>query len=183
MIEAVKTWSEPQSVKDIQVFLSFINFYKRFIQNFNRIAALLISMLQNTNDEALSTQVTENEKNQDTPASAGNSVGVDKSIKNLSTVANLAKFKKTKSKTNFVKTNSRTDFFTPKAKEAFIHLYKAFTEAPILRHFDLEYYIRIKTNVSEYAISRILSQMTLDQYSSGYVTHEDPKFFKPKIGQ
>ncbi len=30
-IEAVKTWPEPQSVRDIQVFLGFANFYRRFI--------------------------------------------------------------------------------------------------------------------------------------------------------
>ncbi len=38
-IEAVKTWPEPQSVRDIQVFLGFANFYRRFIRNFSRIAA------------------------------------------------------------------------------------------------------------------------------------------------
>ena len=30
-IEAVKQWPEPQSVQDIQVFLGFANFYRRFI--------------------------------------------------------------------------------------------------------------------------------------------------------
>ena len=45
-VEAVKTWPEPQSVRDIQVFLSFANFYRKFIKNFSRIAALLTSMLR-----------------------------------------------------------------------------------------------------------------------------------------
>ncbi len=54
-IEAVKTWPESQSVSDIQVFLDFANFYRRFIRNFSRIAALLTSMLRTTNDEARST--------------------------------------------------------------------------------------------------------------------------------
>ena len=45
-IEAVKQWSEPQSVRDIQVFLGFTNFYQRFIQGFSRIAALLTLMLK-----------------------------------------------------------------------------------------------------------------------------------------
>ncbi len=40
-IEAVKAWQESQSVRDIQVFLSFANFYRRFIQNFNRLHYLL----------------------------------------------------------------------------------------------------------------------------------------------
>ena len=37
-IEDVKSWPKPKSVKDIQVFLSFANFYKKFIKNFDKIA-------------------------------------------------------------------------------------------------------------------------------------------------
>ncbi len=44
-IKAIRDWPEPQSVRDIQMFLGFTNFYKRFIKNFSRIAALLTSML------------------------------------------------------------------------------------------------------------------------------------------
>ncbi len=62
-IEAVKAWLEPQSIRNIQVFLGFANFYRRFIRNFCRIVAWLISMLQTIDDEALSTQATENKKN------------------------------------------------------------------------------------------------------------------------
>ncbi len=54
-IEAVKTWPERQLVRDIQVFLGFANFYRRFIQNFSRIVAPLISILQTADDGALST--------------------------------------------------------------------------------------------------------------------------------
>ena len=45
-IEVVRKWPEPKSVQDIQVFLGFANFYRRFIQGFSRIAAPLISMLK-----------------------------------------------------------------------------------------------------------------------------------------
>ena len=31
-IEAVKNWPKPKSIRDIQVFLGFANFYQRFIQ-------------------------------------------------------------------------------------------------------------------------------------------------------
>ncbi len=54
-IETVKTWPESQSVRDIWVFLCFVNFYRRFIQNFSKIVAPLTSMLQITVDKALST--------------------------------------------------------------------------------------------------------------------------------
>ena len=30
-IKAVKNWPEPTSVRDIQVFIGFANFYQRFI--------------------------------------------------------------------------------------------------------------------------------------------------------
>ena len=34
-IKAVKEWKIPMKVKDIESFLEFANFYKRFIQNFS----------------------------------------------------------------------------------------------------------------------------------------------------
>ena len=45
-IEAVKNWPEPTSVRDIQVFIGFANFYRHFIRGFSRIAALLTSILK-----------------------------------------------------------------------------------------------------------------------------------------
>ncbi len=47
-IKAVRDWPEPQSVRDIQVFLGFANFYRRYIQGFSRLAAPLTSMLKTT---------------------------------------------------------------------------------------------------------------------------------------
>lgn len=35
-IEAVKAWVEPKSVRDIQVFLGFANFYRCFIKGFSK---------------------------------------------------------------------------------------------------------------------------------------------------
>ena len=182
-IEAVRDGPEPQSVKNIYVFLGFANFYKRFIRNFSKIVTLLTLMLQTTNKEALSTQATENKKNQDTSASA-NSVGgrgVDGDIKNLSFVVKLAKSKKP----IFVKFNSSgTDFFTIRVKKAFIHLRKAFIKAPIFRYFNLERHIRIETDALRYAISEVFSQMISDQSSSNHVTHKNhSNFFKSEIGQ
>ena len=45
-IRAIRDWREPQSVHDIQVFLGFANFYRRFIQEFSRLTASLTSMLK-----------------------------------------------------------------------------------------------------------------------------------------
>ena len=58
--------------------------------------------------------------------------------------------------------NRATGYLAPKARLAFIKLRKAFTKALILRHFDLEYHIRIETDASSYSIGGVLSQLTLD---------------------
>ena len=130
------------------MFLGFANFYKRFIRNFGRIAALLISMFQTRNDETLSNQGTKDKRNETALAgvnSGGVSSGVSENIKNLSTAINLAKksklIKLKKAGLPNIKADSRTDFLTPEAKKAFIHLQKAFIKAPILKHFDPEHYI------------------------------------------
>ena len=47
-IEAIKDWPEPKSMQNIQVFIGFANFYWRFIWSFNKIVALLTSMLKTT---------------------------------------------------------------------------------------------------------------------------------------
>ncbi len=47
-MKAVRDWPEPQSVRDIQVFLGFANFYQWFIQEFSRLAAPLNSILKTT---------------------------------------------------------------------------------------------------------------------------------------
>ena len=41
-------WPELKTIRDIQVFLGFANFYRQFIQGFSKIAASLTSMLKTT---------------------------------------------------------------------------------------------------------------------------------------
>ena len=167
------------------MFLGFVNFYKMFIRNFNKIAVLLTSMLQITDkltrNEAQSTWA----EKQDIPSGTsgiGSTGDTGEGIKNLLTGAKSIKSKKPDLlKANFAKNNSfGTDFLAFKAKKAFMHLQKAFTKAPILRHFDSEYHIHIKIDTSGYAIGRILSQMTLDQHFSGHMTYKGPN---SEIGQ
>lgn len=45
-VRAVREWARPNTVKDMQRFLGFANFYCRFIRNFNLIAAHLTSLLK-----------------------------------------------------------------------------------------------------------------------------------------
>ena len=37
-VEAVRTWPTPRNLRDVRGFLGFANFYRRFIQNFSKIA-------------------------------------------------------------------------------------------------------------------------------------------------
>jgi hypothetical protein len=37
-VEAVRSWETPKTLKDVQRFLGFANFYRRFIKNFSGVA-------------------------------------------------------------------------------------------------------------------------------------------------
>lgn len=116
-IETVKNQPKQKLVRDIQMLLDFINFYRRFIRNFNKIGALLTLILLTTSHKTLSPQAGENKKNQN--ALDDDSIrSVSRNIENLLTIVKLAKSKKL----DFVKIKpSKTDFLIFKAKEAFIH--------------------------------------------------------------
>ena len=62
-IKAVHDWPKPQSVRDIQVFLGFANFYRQFIQGFSRLAAPLTSMLKTTSAASPTASVKVGDKN------------------------------------------------------------------------------------------------------------------------
>ena len=141
-IEAVKQWLELQSVREIQVFLRFANFYWRFIQRFNWIAAPLILILKTLEGIESKTKPGEGRvgvgddsrvrhgrseiggSGIDDVKVDGGEVKVDKVGKKIQ---NLSKSKKTV---------RSSDFPTSNAKLAFIELRQAFLKAPILHHFD-----------------------------------------------
>ena len=74
---------------------------------------------------------------------------------------NLSKSKKSKNVKSGVQTclgaTGKPTFLTLDTRKAFNQLRQAFTEAPIFRHFDLKFHIRIETNASGYAIGGVLS--------------------------
>lgn len=47
-IHSVRDWPRPQCVRDVQVFIGFANFYRRFIRGFSKIARPLTAMLKST---------------------------------------------------------------------------------------------------------------------------------------
>jgi hypothetical protein len=44
--EAIQNWPTPNSFKDIQIFLGFANFYRRFIQSYSRIVSPMMDLLK-----------------------------------------------------------------------------------------------------------------------------------------
>ncbi len=159
-IEAVKAWAEPKSVRDIQVFLAFTNFYRRFIKDFSKIAATITSVLRTT---AASLEGPPEITGKVRKEATGNTreeirsevesrrikIGGVKLVKGKKS-KNSAKVKTLK----FVKATSpgtaleARPFLTPEARLAFTRWRQAFTEAPILHHFDPERNIRIETDAS-----------------------------------
>ncbi len=177
-IEEVKAWVEPKSVRDIQVVLGFANFYRRIIKGFSKIAAPLTSMLRTTAASPKGPQETTGKVRKEATGktreetgseveSGGIKIGGVELVKGKK-LKNLAKAKTLK----FLKVTlpgtapEARLFLTPKARLAFTRLRQAFTEAPILHHFDPERHIRIETDASGYAIGGMFSQLTSDHFPS-----------------
>ena len=45
-VKAIQKWSRPKSFHEVQVFLSFVNFYRRFIHYYSQIAESLTNLLK-----------------------------------------------------------------------------------------------------------------------------------------
>jgi hypothetical protein len=43
-IQTIKEWRKPKTVRNVQCFLGFANFYRLFIQDYSKIDALLIHL-------------------------------------------------------------------------------------------------------------------------------------------
>ena len=80
---------------------------------------------------------------------------------------------------NFGITGPKPCFLIPEARLAFNCLWLAFTKAPILWHVDQEYHIRIKTDVLDYAISGVLSQLASGTSPNRVVTKADLSQWHP----
>ena len=48
-VKAIQDWPEPRKIKDIQSFLGFANFYRRFIPHYSDIVILLTRLTRKSN--------------------------------------------------------------------------------------------------------------------------------------
>ena len=47
-LKAIKDWPQPKTIKDIQKFLGFCNFYCRFVQDYSALAQPLFDLTKKT---------------------------------------------------------------------------------------------------------------------------------------
>jgi hypothetical protein len=99
-IKVIMDWPSPMTVKELQSFLGFANFYQRFIDNYSGMTKALTSLL--------------------------------------------------KKNTEYI--------WSEKCESSFQLIKSAFTEAPVLRHFNPKDPIVVECDASDYAIASILSQ-------------------------
>ena len=171
-IEVVKNWSKPKSIRDIQVFLDFANFYQCFIQGLSKIAGLLTLMLKTIRLTNLSTilqlLIDMADKNE---VGRGKSDGNETNLSNLSvskrfTGASYLTSGGTKkgggNTKKGVKATKSSNYLILDANKAYNHLQHAFIQVPIFKHFDPKRHIQIEINTSRYAINRVLNELTLD---------------------
>ena len=105
-VATIQEWPTPQTYRDVQVFLGFVNYFRRFIHHYSQLSGPLAGLLK------------------------GSTAGV---------------------KTGTLRWDNG-------AERAFTLLKEAFTQVPILRHFDPQGKIRIETDASDFAVAGILSQ-------------------------
>ena len=52
-VESILKWKAPRSVKDVQIFIGFANFYRRFIENFSKICKPITDTLRGKDNKGL----------------------------------------------------------------------------------------------------------------------------------
>ena len=52
-VESILKWKAPRSVKDVQIFIGFANFYRRFIENFSKICKPITNTLKGKDNKGL----------------------------------------------------------------------------------------------------------------------------------
>jgi hypothetical protein len=68
-IKTIQEWPEPRTVRDIRVFIGFMNYYRRFIANFSRLALPLTKLTQKGPEAARGGRLQRKEESQ--PLSLG----------------------------------------------------------------------------------------------------------------
>ena len=103
---------------------------------------------------------------------SGKSKG-EKTSKSQNLAKSGKKLSKSGNSTNSDATKDKPKFLIPDAGTVFNRLQLAFTETPILWHFDPKCHIQIETDALGYTIGGVLSQLTSGTNPNGVVTKAD----------
>jgi transposase InsO family protein len=128
-VKTIREWPEPEGYKDIQVFLGFANFYRRFIHGYSAIVRPLVDHMTTA---------------QAAPPPRGEADGSKKKKPQPTR----------KGPTKWYKPWSWPD----DVRQAFLALRDKFTDAPVLQHFDPAKPIMVLTDASDFAMAAILLQ-------------------------
>ena len=132
-IETIKAWPEPTCIRDVQMFLGFANFYRRFIERYSRICLPLNKLV----------------KGEDVHKKGPR-------FRNL-----RLRSKSPPGRRPMPKRPTQFEF-TQEARDAFNELKEVFTTAPVLRHFNPALKIRVEPDASGCAVAAILTQLQED---------------------
>ena len=108
----VKNWHKSTSIRDIQIFIGFANFYWHFIQVFNRGFILLTSLLKITELSKLASKafkIDDNEVVDDNGDKTNKTLvylSKNKKFRNLMHMQNISAIRKTK----FLNPNAKNSF-------------------------------------------------------------------------
>ena len=137
------------------MFISFANFYKRFIQDFSKIAALLTFLLKSNRSSKWAPKVFKANDNE---------VVSDDDSRADRTVINLFINEKSKKLTPFpnIGATKEPKILTLNGRNTFNYLWLAFIKALILQYFDLKSHNRIEIDTLGYIIGKLMSQFNLN---------------------
>jgi hypothetical protein len=153
-VQTIKDWAPPRSVKHVQQFLGFANFYRRFIEGFSKVARPLTELTKKEKhvQNAKNAKNVQNAQNVQNAKNAKNAQNVQ-NAKNAKNAQNAQNAKNAKNERN-------ADFvWTEECQQAFDRLKALFIEAPILVHFHPEKPTVVETDASDFALGAVLSQM------------------------
>ena len=107
-IETIESWPEPESVHDVQAFIGFTGFYRRFIEGYSKICAQLTDQTKTKGKKPSKRKIRHRRRRRSNPRSQSQDNG----------------------DSNFL--------FTQETREAFQKLKQIYSTSTLLRHFNSE---------------------------------------------
>ena len=158
-ISAVRKLPKSELVRDIHIFIGFVNFYRHFIKGFSMKVAQLITILKTTGSSVASAFRVDDDEFVGSRGAVGEGAidrgAIGRGAISWSDVSRKSVKSKRQTKSGHLGNSNylkKPKFLISKDKKAFNRLRQAFTKVPTPQHFDPKCQIQIETNASGYAI-------------------------------